>query len=154
MGCFTSALWERNAWLFWLELTRLRMSDFYDWRLGKYVAKIVWSWNKTGKLVVFKPQNGISPLYAVSGANEPLFCSGRAALTVNGVYRVFQTAGEYLERMILVRTRARHLAIIIIKRLVTLPDWWWFSIIRASRWQNAILALERDNLERQLWTLN
>lgn len=140
---------ERNRMIVLVGInTGLRMSDILRLKVGQVRGKdrVMIMEQKTGKkrwLFLKNLKTELAHFTRYRGANEPLFCSGRGgALTVNGVYRVFQTAGEYLERDdIGTHTLRKTFGYHYYQRLVTLPDWWWFLIIPASRWQNAILAL-------------
>ncbi|ETC78578.1 integrase [Lactiplantibacillus plantarum 2165] len=121
---------ERNRMIVLVGInTGLRMSDILRLKVGQVRGKdrVMIMEQKTGKkrwLFLKNLKTELAHFTRYRGANEPLFCSGRGgALTVNGVYRSFRRPVSTWSGMILVRTRcARRLAIIIIKRLVTLPD--------------------------------
>ncbi|MFU0836856.1 MAG: tyrosine-type recombinase/integrase [Lactiplantibacillus plantarum] len=87
------------------------------------------------------------------GANEPLFCSGRGgALTVNGVYRVFQTAGEYLERDdIGTHTLRKTFGYHYYQKTRDIAGLMMIFNHSSEQVTKRYIGIERDNLERQLW---
>jgi len=97
---------ERNRMIVLVGInTGLRMSDIVNLTVGQVRGKdrTMIVERKTGKKRWLFLKNLKAELHKYThcrGDNEPLFCSGRGggSLTVNGVYRIFQTASEYLER--------------------------------------------------------
>lgn len=135
---------ERNRMIVLVGInTGLRMSDILRLKVGQVRGK--------DRVMIMEQKTGKKRRYR--GANEPLFCSGRGgALTVNGVYRVFQTAGEYLERDdIGTHTLRKTFGYHYYQKTRDIAGLMMIFNHSSEQVTKRYIGIERDNLERQLW---
>ena len=150
---------ERNRMIVLVGInTGLRMSDILRLKVGQVRGKdrVMIMEQKTGKkrwLFLKNLKTELAHFTRYRGANEPLFCSGRGvALTFNGVYRVFQTAGEYLERDdIGTHTLRKTFGYHYYQKTRDIAGLMMIFNHSSEQVTKRYIGIERDNLERQLW---
>ncbi|WP_152668284.1 tyrosine-type recombinase/integrase [Lactiplantibacillus herbarum] len=150
---------ERNRMIVLVGInTGLRMSDIVNLTVGQVRGRdrVMIVERKTGKKRWLFLKNLKAELHKYTryrGANEPLFCSGRgdSALTVNGVYRIFQTASEYLERDdIGTHTLRKTFGYHYYQRTHDIAGLMMIFNHSSEQVTKRYIGIERDTLERQL----
>ena len=149
---------ERNRMIVLVGInTGLRMSDILRLTVGQVRGKdrTMIVEKKTGKkrwLFLKNLKKELTRFTRYRGASEPLFCSGRGgALTVNGAYRVFQTASEYLERDdIGTHTLRKTFGYHYYQQTRDIAGLMMIFNHSSEQVTKRYIGIERDNLERQL----
>ncbi|RRK11009.1 integrase [Lactiplantibacillus garii] len=138
--------------------TGLRMSDILKLTVGQVrnQDRVMIIEQKTGKKRWLFLKNLRAELLRYTryrDANEPLFPSGRgkAAITVNGVYRVFQTAGRFLDRNdIGTHTLRKTFGYHYYQQTHDIAGLMMIFNHSSEQVTKRYIGIERDNIERQL----
>ncbi|MCT3308616.1 tyrosine-type recombinase/integrase [Lactiplantibacillus pentosus] len=150
---------ERNRMIVLVGInTGLRMSDILRLTVGQVRGKerVMIIEQKTGKKRWLFLKNLMSELLHFTqyrAPSEPLFCSGRGgALTVNGVYRIFQTASDFLERDdIGTHTLRKTFGYHYYQQTHDIASLMMIFNHSSEQVTKRYIGIERDNMEQQLW---